>query len=125
MPAEHISVSDRKLKAFKKRLKGIAKKKFDTTMVFPISQFEVAFGHLWGHGLKLDELTKEQIVNRHKWEEIRQNIFNTGNQQMRNLFAELDLHDVIFHGYRYELKPMIKKPQNVTTGARDVAHAEV
>lgn len=92
----------------KAKLKETASKKFRTTMIFPLSQFESAFGELWGHGLDEDELTTQQKLNRKKWESVRSSILDNGNQQMRNFFAELDLHNVEYKGYTYKLIPVAK-----------------
>lgn len=90
----------------KERLKKIIAKKFDTTMIFPLSQFEAAFGHLWGDQLPEDRLTDDQKVMRGKWKECRNNILNNGNQQKRNAFAELDMHDVTWLRYNTTLLPL-------------------
>lgn len=93
---------------YKKRLKNIIGKKIDTTMIFPLSQIESAFGHLWGHGKSELELTPEEKVMYKKWQECRNNILNNGNQQKRNAFAELDMHDVYWKRFKYEFLPKDK-----------------
>lgn len=90
---------------YKKRLKKIIGKKIDTTMIYPLSQIESAFGHLWGHGKPDSELTSEEKVMHRKWQECRNNILNNGNQQKRNAFAELDMHDVYWKRFTYTLLP--------------------
>lgn len=87
-------------KKYRDRLKKIIGTKFQTTMIFPLSQFESAFGQLWGHGKDEENLTNDEKMYRAKWNECRNNILNNGNQQKRNAFTELDMHDVIWHGYR-------------------------
>ncbi len=87
------------------RLKRIAQRKFRTTFIFPIAEFETVFGlGLWGHGLPDDQLTNEQRANRLRWEQVRTAILNNGNTQARALQAELDLHRVQFQGYRVSLR---------------------
>lgn len=76
------------------RLKRVIGKKFDTTMIFPLSQFEAAFGAAWGNGKSEENLTDEERVNRKKWQECRNNILNLGNHQKRNANVELDTYDV-------------------------------
>ena len=88
----------------KDRLKGIVDKKFRTCYVFALSEFELAFGHLWGHGLEEESLDSDQLVNRHKWIQIRANILNKGNTQSRAVQAEIDLHDVKWAGYRMDIR---------------------
>lgn len=79
---------------YRERLKKIIGMKMNTVMIYPLSQFEAAFGHLWGHGKDKDELTSEEKVLLAKWEECRTNILDIGNQQIRNATRELDEHDV-------------------------------
>jgi len=92
-------MKDRPREEYKDRLKKIIGIKFDTTMIYPLSQFEAAFGHLWGYGKDPSSLTSDEQVLKAKWEECRTNILNTGNQQKRNAFIELDMHDVIWNRY--------------------------
>ena len=93
---------------YRERLKKIISKKFDTTMIFPLSQFEAAFGHLWGNNLPEERLTDEQRVMRDKWKQCRNNILNNGNQQKRNTFSELDMHEVRWLRYNAVFLPMDK-----------------
>ncbi len=85
---------------FRERLKKIIAKKIETVMIYPLSQFEAAFGHLWGNGLPDDKLTDEQLVLKKKWKECRNNVLNNGNQQKRNAWAELDMHDIIWQRHQ-------------------------
>jgi hypothetical protein len=85
---------------YRERLKKILGKKFDTTMIFPLSQFEMAFGYLWGHGKPESELTTEEKVNLNKWHQVRNSILNCGNQQKRNCNSELDQYEVIWQRYQ-------------------------
>lgn len=84
---------------FKERLKKIIGKKIETTMIYPLSQFEMAFGHLWGNQKPESELTEEEKENRAKWKQCRNNILNNGNQQKRNANTELQMYDVIWNRY--------------------------
>lgn len=85
---------------YRERLKKIIGTKIQTTMIFPLSQFESAFGHLWGHGKNEEKLTDDEKIFRSKWNEVRNNILNNGNQQKRNANTELDMHDIIWNGYK-------------------------
>jgi hypothetical protein len=91
---------------YRDRLKKIIGKKFDTTMIYPLSQFEAAFGELWGNGVDQSKLTDEQKIMRTKWENCRENILNNGNHQKRNAFAEIDMHDVTWTRYKTVLVPV-------------------
>ena len=45
---------------FRERLKKIIGKKIETTMIYPLSQFELAFSDLWGGQKPESELTSEE-----------------------------------------------------------------
>lgn len=91
---------------FKSRLKTIVSKKFDTTMIYALSQFEKEFGHLFGFSQSEENLTEEQKENRIKWNRCRNNILNNGNRQKRNASAEIDMHDIIWNRYRTTFMPV-------------------
>lgn len=98
---------------FKERLKKIIGKKINTTMIYPLSQFETAFGHLWGNGKPEESLTQEEMLNLAKWKQIRNNILNNGNQQKRNSWAELDMHEIIWNRYRTTFIPRENFKDNI------------
>lgn len=88
----------------RERLKRTSTKKFKTSFIFPISEFETAFGlELWGHGLPEDQISSIQKANRKRWQQVRTNILNNGNIQRRAMEAEIDLHEVRFIGYQMDL----------------------
>lgn len=91
---------------YRERLKKVLGKKFDTTMIFPLSQFEAAFGEIWGDKMPEESLTDSQKAMRVKWNRVRDNILNNGNHQKRNMHAELDLHDVVWKRYQSILLPV-------------------
>lgn len=93
---------------YKERLKKIIGKKIETTMIYPLSQFEVAFGELWGCGLPEDKLTDEELIMRKKWEEVRQRILDNGNRQKRNAMSELEQYNVEWLRYRQVFLPASK-----------------
>lgn len=83
------------------RFKNICKKKFQTSFIFPIAEFEEAFGkELWGMGLEDNELTDEQKSNKVKWNQLRKNILDKGNGQLRAFLNETELYDVSYIGYK-------------------------
>lgn len=85
----------------KMRLKRIAAKKFRTCFIAALAEFENVFGlEVWGHQLPDSELTPQQRANRERWEQVRKNILDKGNAQLRSLGMEIDLHKVNFEGYR-------------------------
>jgi len=89
----------------KDRFKNICRKKFQTCFIFPIAEFEKEFGkELWGIGLKDEELTNEQKLNKVKWNQLRKNILDKGNAQMRAFLSEIELYSVEFKGYHIDFK---------------------
>lgn len=65
-------------------------KRFQTIMIGAISRFENTFGYLWNHG---DEPKNDaQYVFRDKWEDLRQDLLNHGNFQIRQAIKDLDKH---------------------------------
>ena len=94
----------------KERLTKIAKKKIQTTMIGALSTMEKSFGFLWGH--ESDEpLSPEQEHMKSLYEEVRSEILDRGNNQARNLEAELNQYDVKWLRYHLNL-PAI--PRNET-----------
>lgn len=91
---------------YRERLKKIIGKKIQTTMIFPLSQFEAAFGELWGDKLPDESLTDQQRSMRAKWKQCRDNILNMGNAQIRNAETELSQHDVVWKKYNILLLPV-------------------
>ena len=86
----------------KERLAKIAKKKIQTTMIGALSTVEKSFGVLWGH--ESDEpLSPEQEHMKSLYEEVRSEILDRGNNQARNLEAELNQYDVKWLRYQLNL----------------------
>lgn len=110
--------SEELMDKYRERLKKNIGRKIETTMIFPLSQFEAAFGHLWGHGKEDQDLTKEELVYKKKYIECRNNILNNGNQQRRNAFAELDMHDIKWNRYQTGFYPVGNLPE--ATGEQNV-----
>ena len=75
-------------------------KRLNTTMIFPLNEFETAFGDIWGHGKPWGELTSQQKEARKLWKECRTNILNNGNLQKRQLFQLLEGMDCNITGYK-------------------------
>jgi len=76
----------------RERLKKIAAKKIQTTMIGALDSIEKHFETFWND----DELLKE------KYEIIRQEILDRGNDQIRKLNTEIDQYEVEW--LRYNLK---------------------
>ena len=86
----------------KDRLTKNCKKKIQTTMIGALSSIEDHLGFLWGH--KSDEaLSEEQEKMRQLYEELRSEILDKGNTQMRNIDAELTQYDINWNRYQYQI----------------------
>ena len=82
----------------KERLKKIAAKKIQTTMIGALDTIETHLGFLW-------EDDEEGTGLRKIYEEIvRQEILDRGNDQIRNLNTELDQYDIEWLRYNIQLK---------------------
>ena len=84
------------------RLLKIASKKIKTTMIGALSTIENQLGFLWGHESG-EPLTPEQEHMRSVYEEIRSEILDKGNTQIRNLEAEFSYYDITWLRYRMNL----------------------
>lgn len=80
----------------------IAEKKFQTTFIGALHEFEQEFGYLWGHGEQ--QPTVEQQKMRRIWEKVRNNILNKGNTQIRNLRKEAEQYKMEKQRYNYNFR---------------------
>lgn len=91
----------------KSRLKKIATQKIRTTMIGALSTIEKKFGFLWGldeNGRdKNGELTSEERELREIFDNIRSEILDLGNNQIRNLDTELNQYDVKWNRFHMTL----------------------
>lgn len=77
--------------------------RFKTLMIGSIARFEDSFGYLWAHGGDPKSPSQEQF--REIWEDLRLELLNHGNTQMR-----LGLDDLFGYmkddkyAYQYEFK---------------------
>jgi hypothetical protein len=63
---------------------NLISKKIQTTMIGSLSRFETGFGHLWAHHKKHEEeLTDQELYFDNIWQDVRNNILNHGNNQIR------------------------------------------
>lgn len=76
----------------KERLSKILKKKIQTTMIGALSTLEENFGFLWN--TSDGKLTKEQEMMKALYNKVRSEILDKGNNQARNIDAELAQYDV-------------------------------
>lgn len=74
-------------------------KRFQTTMIGALYQFEENFGYLWGFDKDDKHLTESEKRFRIMWEDVRYNILNNGNHQLRS--AIKDLHNLKVDNVKY------------------------
>lgn len=96
-----------------KKLLQSLEKRFKTLMIGSISRFEQSFGYLWNHGHEPTD-QKEEFF-RDKWEDLRYDLLNHGNNQMRLAISELDeyLNKDSKYAYNYNF---IIKPKSTGNG---------
>ena len=69
---------------------SILRKRFQTTMIGALHEFEKSFGYLWGaHKPEDEELTNKEEQFLDIWEETRNRVLNKGNNQLRKAVSEI------------------------------------
>lgn len=81
----------------KKRLKKVAGKKIQTTMIGALDIIERYLGFLW------EDDNEEALRLKQIYSEVRQEILDRGNTQIRNLETEIDQYDVEWLRYSLSL----------------------
>ena len=94
----------------KKRLIGSVERKFKTTMIGALASFEERFGSAWGHGKETADLTAEESENRGIWNDVRTDILNKGNNQLRAAQEEIAQYTMTWDKYRTEF--LVNKESN-------------
>ena len=90
------------------RLLKISAKKIQTTMIGALSSIENHFGFLWNHDDGDENLSSESQHMKQLYEDVRSEILDKGNNQIRNLEAELSQYDVEWLRYQMTL-PVIPR----------------
>ena len=91
----------------KERLSKILKKKIQTTMIGALSTIEEHFGFLWDNN---ETSEADQQAMRDLYQKIRSEILDKGNNQARNIDAELSQCDIEWLKYSMKI-PMIPKKE--------------
>ena len=94
----------------KKRLMINIEKKFKTTMIGALSQFEKEFGELWG--FNSHDITPEQEEWQEKWQIVRTEILNNGNNQLRACLDEIAQYTMTWD--RYKTQFIVRKDNEET-----------
>lgn len=105
---EYKRIRDQKHKVeSKERLSKILKKKIETTMIGALSSIEENLGFLWNdNNTQVNKEEMKQLYNK-----IRSEILDRGNNQARNVDAELSNYDIAFLKYSIKI-PFIQRPTN-------------
>lgn len=83
----------------------ILTKKFQTTMIGALFEFEKNFGYLWGHDKDENDLTDKELDFLDRWDFTRNQILNNGNNQLRQALNELDKYNGnITYKYKFNSK---------------------
>lgn len=85
----------------KDRLRKEIGKRINTTMIGAIASVEKYFGKLWG--FENQEVTPQQERLREVFEELRSEILDKGNAQIRNIESELSSYDVVWNRFHIDL----------------------
>lgn len=88
----------------KQRLSKILKKKIQTTMIGALSSIEENFGFLWNDDSVSE---KDKIIMKDLYNRVRSEILDKGNNQARNIDAELSQYDVEWLRYSIQI-PVLK-----------------
>jgi len=106
--SEYKKIREQKYKADSKdRLSKILKKKIQTTMIGALSTIEENLAFLWEQDNP--KFSKEDMKD--LYNKIRSEILDKGNNQARNIDAELSQYEVEW--LRYSIKiPFVQQPKN-------------
>ena len=84
--------------------KDLLTKRFQTTMIGALHEFEKAFGYLWGQHKDEQNLTDNELDFLDRWDSVRNQILNNGNNQLRKAIADLDRNTSVKYNYRFYKK---------------------
>lgn len=101
-----ININERQKDISKDKLLKSAKKRIQTTMIGALSSIEEHFGFLWENDLDEHSGDMKKI-----FEELRAEILDRGNNQIRNLDGDFSTYDVVWKRYHYQL-PFIGKEES-------------
>lgn len=91
----------------RRRLSNIISKKFETTMIGSLDIIEKNLGFLWGHGKDYGEKSTSEKMYYDLYQEIRTQILDKGNNQLRLVQTELSEYNISWNRYKQDF--IIKK----------------
>lgn len=74
----------------KNKIKKTIKTSITTAVIGSLADYEAAFGSLWGHGKKWEELSDEQKTWREIWLDVRDSILERGANSNKLSLQEID-----------------------------------
>ena len=83
----------------KEKLLKATKKKVQTTMIGALHSIEQHFGFLWN----VEDPGVEEMEMKQIFEDLRSEILDRGNNQIRNLKSEISHYDVVWKKYNLKL----------------------
>lgn len=95
---------DRQKELSKEKLLKITKKKVQTTMIGALHSIEQHFGFLWN----TDNPGPEENQLKEIFEDLRSEILDRGNNQIRNLESEFTNYEIVWKKYTLKL-PFVDK----------------
>lgn len=81
-----------------------------TIMIGSISRIEKSFGYLWNHGDDPTTTTQELFAD--KWEDLRLDLLNHGNNQIRATINDLENFFDKQNEYNYNYNFILKNKNN-------------
>lgn len=76
------------------RMKNVSCGKIRTTMIGALAAMEKYFGNYWGQGKPINELGPEELKNYKLKEQMRKEIFDLGNKNIRSFEMELEQYQI-------------------------------
>tara|TARA_B100001564_G_scaffold278009_1_gene239999 strand:+ start:295 stop:627 length:333 start_codon:yes stop_codon:yes gene_type:complete len=92
----------------RERLAKILKKKIQTTMIGALSSIEENFGFLWDNDQTPE---KDREIMKDLYQKIRSEILDKGNNQARNIDAELSQYNIEWLKYSMKIPMIAPKPK--------------
>ena len=85
-------------------------KRLKTVMIGSISRFENSFGYLWNYGGDVD--TEQHDLFRRKWDDLRNDLLNHGNNQIRIAVDSMyDFFEKKTNKYKYSYNFSLKNKE--------------
>jgi hypothetical protein len=81
--------------------KKILTKRFQTTMIGALYEFEKAFGYLWGQEKNEEDLNDRELDFLDRWDTVRNQILNNGNSQLRKAISDLASGPTVKYNYKF------------------------